>query len=500
MKLAELTAGIDRLTVNGDPDIEITGICYDSRRVVAGSLFCALRGEHFDGHRFIPEAIAAGAVAVLCEDAGTCTGVAVLTADDPRAAMAELAARFHGCPTESMLVAGITGTNGKTTVSYLLESLLARAGKHVAVIGTVAYRFGPDVRPAPNTTPESVDLQQLAAGFRQQGCSALVMEVSSHALAQQRVAGVAFDVGLFTNLTPEHLDYHREMESYFAAKRLLFDRKSGAKQAVINIDDPWGLRLAQERPDAITCGQDQEAVVRIVEAELGVAGIRAVLESPVGRIEIDSPLLGRFNLANLCCAAATGVALGLDPQLIAEGLGAVATVPGRLEAIDHPGGARVLVDYAHTGDALEKALEAMRDLKPRRLLALFGCGGDRDRSKRPKMGEVAARIADLVVVTSDNPRSEDPQAIITEILPGVEAAGAVKLDRPAFAPAGQTGYLVEPDRRRAIETAVALLEEGDLLLVAGKGHEDYQIIGSERLHFDDREEVRRAIALTVENR
>ncbi len=500
MKLADLTAGIEALDVVGDGNLEITGISYDSRNVAPGHLFCALRGERFDGNRFVDDAIAAGAVGILTEEPGDCGAAAVLRSDNPRAAMAELAARFYGRPTESMLVAGITGTNGKTTVSYLLESLLSRAGKHVAVVGTVAYRFGSDVRPAPNTTPESVDLQQLAADFHGRGADALVMEVSSHALAQQRVAGVAFDVGLFTNLTPEHLDYHRDMESYFAAKRLLFDARTGARKAVINIDDPWGLRLALERPDALTCGQDPEARVRIVEAELGVAGIRAVLESPVGRIELDSPLLGRFNLANLCCAAAAGVALGLPADLIAEGVGAVERVPGRLEAIDHPGGARILVDYAHTGDALEKALEAMRDLRPRRLVALFGCGGDRDRSKRPKMGEVAGRLADLTVVTSDNPRSEDPQAIINDILPGVEATGAVRLDRAAFPPAGQRGYLVEPDRRRAIELAVSLLQEGDLLLVAGKGHEDYQIIGDRRIHFDDREEVRRAMAMTGEHR
>lgn len=499
MKLAELTAGIDNLTVAGDQNVDITGICYDSRQAASGYLFCALRGERFDGGRFVDDALAAGAVAVLCEKPADCNARAVLQSDNPRAAMAELAARFYGRPTESMLVAGITGTNGKTTVSYLLESLLSRAGKHVAVVGTVAYRFGADHRPAANTTPESVDLQRLAAEFRTGGADALVMEVSSHALAQQRVAGVAFDIGLFTNLTPEHLDYHRDMESYFAAKRLLFDRRTGAKQAVINIDDPWGLRLALERPDAMTCGQDETARVRIISAELGISGITAVFDSPAGRIEVRSPLLGRFNLANLCCAAAAGVALGLDPALIAEALGAVERVPGRLEAIDHPGGARILVDYAHTGDALEKALEAMRDLKPRRLVALFGCGGDRDRSKRPKMGEVSGRLADLTVVTSDNPRSEEPQAIINEILPGVEAAGAVRLDRPGFPAPGRKGYLVEPDRRRAIEMAVSLLEEGDLLLVAGKGHEDYQIIGERRIHFDDREEVRRAIALTMEN-
>ncbi|RMF72328.1 MAG: UDP-N-acetylmuramoyl-L-alanyl-D-glutamate--2,6-diaminopimelate ligase, partial [Alphaproteobacteria bacterium] len=329
MKLADLTAGIEALDVVGDGNLEITGISYDSRNVAPGHLFCALRGERFDGNRFVDDAIAAGAVGILTEEPGDCGAAAVLRSDNPRAAMAELAARFSGRPTESMLVAGITGTNGKTTVSYLLESLLSRAGKHVAVVGTVAYRFGSDVRPAPNTTPESVDLQQLAADFHGRGADALVMEVSSHALAQQRVAGVAFDVGLFTNLTPEHLDYHRDMESYFAAKRLLFDARTGARKAVINIDDPWGLRLALERPDALTCGQDPEARVRIVEAELGVAGIRAVLESPVGRIELDSPLLGRFNLANLCCAAAAGVALGLPADLIAEGVGAVERVPGR---------------------------------------------------------------------------------------------------------------------------------------------------------------------------
>jgi len=494
VKLKELTAGIEGLRIDGNPEVEVGGICHDSRRVKPGDLFCALRGEVTDGHRFIDRAVAAGAVAVLREDGMPTGPVPTLLAEDGRAAMAALAVRFYGHPTADMKVIGITGTNGKTTVSYLLESLLASADEHVAVIGTVAYRFGSHQLPAPNTTPEAVDLQRLAAEFRTQGCSALVMEVSSHALVQQRVAGVAFDVGVFTNLTPEHLDYHREMESYFAAKRLLFVSGTAARKAVINIDDPWGAQLAAQRPDAVTCGFAAEARVRIVDAELGFDGIRARLATPAGELEIRSPLLGRFNLTNLACAAAVGVALGIGPAKIAEGLAAARRVPGRLEPVDNDLGARILVDYAHTGDALEKALETLRDLRPRRLLTVFGCGGDRDRSKRPLMGEVAGRLSDLVIVTSDNPRGEDPQRIIDDILPGLERAGARPLPAEAGPGVDGTGYLVIADRRQAIETAVALTGRDDILLVAGKGHEDYQIVGERRIHFDDREELRRALA------
>ncbi|TYO96089.1 UDP-N-acetylmuramoylalanyl-D-glutamate--2,6-diaminopimelate ligase [Geothermobacter ehrlichii] len=493
MKLSELTAGIEGLRIDGNPEVEVGGICYDSRRVKPGDLFCALRGAVTDGHRFIDQAVEAGAGAVLREDGEPTAGVTTLQTENGRAVMAALAARFYGHPTAGMKVVGITGTNGKTTVSYLLESLLNEADEHVAVIGTVAYRFGSRLLPAPNTTPEAVDLQRLAAEFREQGCTALVMEVSSHALAQQRVVGVAFDVGVFTNLTPEHLDYHREMESYFAAKRLLFAPEGGAARAVINIDDPWGVRLAKERPDAVTCGFDAAARVRIVDAELGMEGIRAKLATPAGELSIRSPLLGRFNLANLVCAAGVGVALGMDTERIERGLAALQRVPGRLESVENRLGARILVDYAHTGDALEKALETLRDLRPRRLLTVFGCGGDRDRGKRPQMGEVAARLSDLVIVTSDNPRSEDPQRIIADILPGLERTEAKRLATAELPEAGTTGYLVIADRRRAIETAVALTGRGDILLVAGKGHEDYQIIGARKIHFDDREEIRRAL-------
>ncbi len=501
MRLSQLFKDIPLRPLQADSDPEVAGLAYDSRQVEPGGLFFALRGEKADGHQFIEQAIQRGAVAVVMEEERPLPpGVAGFLAENGRRVMALAAAAFYGDPTADMTVVGVTGTNGKTTTTYLLEAVLRAAGKRPAVFGTVNYRFGERVLPSLHTTPESVDLLRTIAEFRRAGADALIMEASSHALEQHRVDGVRFDAAIFTNLTPEHLDYHRDMESYFAGKRRLFKlvEETGGK-AVVNIDDPYGARLAAGLPAVVSCGTSPAAMVRPLRVSLSMDGIAGELATPAGPLPLHSRLLGDFNLHNLLGAAGAGLALGLDPQTIAAGLAQAPQVPGRLERIENGRGALVLVDYAHTGDALEKVLSTLAALSPGRIITVFGCGGDRDRSKRPVMGEVAARFSDLALITSDNPRTEEPLAIIEEVRAGAQRVHPLAWSREEATRSPGRGFLVIPDRREAIAFAVSLLQPGDLLLVAGKGHEDYQIIGRERFHFDDREELRRALT-RLENR
>jgi len=498
MKISALIKRMPSCRLTGSPETEVTGLHYDSRQVAPGGAFFALRGSAVDGHMFIDEAVRRGAVAIFMEEERPLpTGVVGLVVADVRQAMALVAAEFFDQPTAAMTTIGVTGTNGKTTVTYLLEAILRAAGRRPAVLGTVNYRFAEQQLPAPHTTPESVDLLQTVAGFRQAGADALVMEVSSHALDQQRVAGVHFAVGVFTNLTPEHLDYHGDMESYFASKRRFFTEilPVASGRAVINVDDPYGARLAADLPGSLTCGSSSGAAVRPKEVSLSLAGIEGSIDTPAGSFHLRSPLLGQFNLQNLLCAAAAGIALGLEPEVVAAGLTNATLVPGRLERIENDRSALVLVDYAHTGDALEKVLETLCALSPQRVITVFGCGGDRDRRKRPVMGEVAARFSTLAVLTSDNPRTEDPLVILAEVQEGVRRVYSREWSRAEAEAMEGCGFVTIPERREAIEFAVSLLRPGDLLLVAGKGHEDYQIIGRERRHFDDREELRRALAI-----
>jgi len=496
MKISALNQCVSPCRLTGSPETEITSLHYDSRQVKPGGAFFALRGGTVDGHLYIDEAIRRGAAAIFMEEQRPLPdGVAGVLVADVRQAMALAAAEFFGHPTVDMATVGVTGTNGKTTVTYLLESMLRAAGHRPAVLGTVNYRFAERQLPAPHTTPESVDLLQIVADFRQAGADSLVMEVSSHALEQHRAAGVRFDVGVFTNLTPEHLDYHGDMESYFASKRRFFTEILPANRgrAVINVDDSYGARLAGELPGSLTCGSSAGAVVRAGDVTLSLAGIDGNVETPAGSFRLRSPLLGQFNLQNLLCAAAAGIALGLTPETIASGLAGATLVPGRLERVENDRGALVLVDYAHTGDALEKVLTTLCELSPQRVITVFGCGGDRDRRKRPVMGEVAARFSTLAVLTSDNPRTEDPLAILAEVREGVHRVHPLEWSRAEALAMSGRGFVTIPDRREAIDFAVSLLRPGDLLLVAGKGHEDYQIVGRERRHFDDREELRRAL-------
>ncbi|PLX98562.1 MAG: UDP-N-acetylmuramoyl-L-alanyl-D-glutamate--2,6-diaminopimelate ligase [Desulfuromonas sp.] len=495
--VARLIERLSPLEVSAEHEQTLSCMHYDSRRIESGWAFFALRGEKVDGHDYIAQALENGASVVVMEEPRPLpNGVVGLVVQNSRMALAQAAALVYDEPTAEIPVVGVTGTNGKTTITYLVEALMREGGRCPAVLGTINYRFGEELHPSQHTTPEAPELLGRLADFRTRGCDALVMEVSSHALAQYRVDGVDFNVAVFTNLTPEHLDYHRDMDDYFASKVRLFDEllAKHTGHAVINLDDAYGAKLAARTPGAITYGMEEGAKVHPQEMQLGLNGIIGTIATPAGPVAINSPLVGSFNLSNLLAAVATGIALGYTPTLITAGLLNAPQVPGRMERVDNEREALILVDYAHTGDALEKVVDASRELQPRRLITVFGCGGDRDRSKRPVMGRVAAAQSDLVVVTSDNPRSEDPDAIIDDILPGLQEHFSAGMT-PDEAKAGSaSGYCVIPDRREAIRFAVSLLRKDDLLLVAGKGHEDYQIIGNERSHFDDREEIRKALA------
>jgi UDP-N-acetylmuramoyl-L-alanyl-D-glutamate--2,6-diaminopimelate ligase len=482
---------------DGVGDVEVRGVAVDSRRVRPGDVFFALAGTREDGHRHARDAVARGAVAVVAEDAVDVSGAVVVRAEAARSLLGRAAARLAGDPTAVLTVVGVTGTNGKTTTTYLLEEIWRAAGRSAGVVGTIAYRFAGTSEAAPLTTPDAVTLQGLFARMRAAGTTHVAIEVSSHALEQDRVAGTRFDAAVFTNLTRDHLDFHGDVERYFAAKARLFTEHlpRGGKPdpvAVVNVDDPAGARLlATLRTRAVPVGRGPRAAVRPHAVETDLSGMRGEIDLDGTRLPFRARLIGAPHVENVLAAAATAWALGVAPEAIAAGLAAAAPPPGRLEQIDGPG-FTVLVDYAHTPDALERSLEVLRALTAGRLIAVFGCGGDRDRGKRPLMGAAAARIADVVVLTSDNPRTERPEAIIAEIEAGVRDAGM-----PALAPRAMgtgRGYVVEPRRAEAIALAVALARPGDVLLVAGKGHEDYQIVGMEKRPFDDRDAVRRALA------
>ncbi|HEY3447321.1 MAG TPA: UDP-N-acetylmuramoyl-L-alanyl-D-glutamate--2,6-diaminopimelate ligase [Myxococcales bacterium] len=488
MKLSAVMAGTDAKRVagpSGDP--EIRRVTCDSRQVEPGSLFFALAGAKADGSQFAREAVKKGAVAVVSEKAIEGLGDAqAFEAPNGRRAMAVAAANFFGRPANAMTLLGVTGTNGKTTTTYLVESILAAAGEKPGVVGTVSYRFGGKEIPAPNTTPESTALQELLAQMKAAGTTSVVMEVSSHALAQERAHGLSFTSAAFTNLTRDHLDYHLDMESYFAAKRRLFFELL-AGPATINTDDSWGQRLLDElgREGRTAWGfsaSGRTADLYVRDCKTSIEGMQGTLVTPRGESPFKTRLVGAHNLENILTAAGLALGAAFDLKDIVKGIEALSNVPGRLERVSGKG-IHVFVDYAHSDDALTRALAALRPLTTGKLVAVFGCGGDRDKGKRPMMGEAAGKGSDLAIVTSDNPRTEDPQAILEAILPGLAKAGA-------------KGFKVEPDRRKAIELAVSLTRPGDVILLAGKGHEDYQIVGTTKHHFDDREEARRALGVT----
>jgi UDP-N-acetylmuramoyl-L-alanyl-D-glutamate--2,6-diaminopimelate ligase len=496
MKLSAIIQGTGaRGDAGGDP--EITRVTGDSREAVPGALFFALPGAERDGHDFAADAVRRGAIAVVAERPVPCAPAALLLAPSARRAMALAAATFHGRPGDALALAAVTGTNGKTTVAWLVEACLRAASVAAGMLGTVVHRWPGVERAAGHTTPESTTIQALLAEMRAAGARAAVLEVSSHALAQERVAGMRFRAAAFTNLTRDHLDYHRDMERYFDAKRRLFvEHLAPDAVAVVNVRDPFGARLADQLGPGRRVwrhGGRTGDELHAGEVVSGLSGIEATVRTPAGALALRSPLVGAHNLENLLSAAGLALALGVPPEAVARGLSSCRGAPGRLEPFAARG-VSVFVDYAHTDDALARALAALRALAPRRLACVFGCGGDRDRGKRPLMGEAAARGADAVVVTSDNPRSEDPAAIIGDIVPGVERAGLRRLSAAELS-RGERGFVVEPDRRAAIALAVASAREGDAVLLAGKGHEDYQLVGRERLPFSDREEARRALGI-----
>jgi UDP-N-acetylmuramoyl-L-alanyl-D-glutamate--2,6-diaminopimelate ligase/murE/murF fusion protein len=497
--ISHLIASADEATRHGD--IDLSGLYCRAQEVTPGGLFVALKGFSADGHDFIPQALLRGAAAVVCERP-VAAGIPVIPVTDGRKALACLAAEYFGHPSRRMTVVGITGTSGKTTTSYLIESMLLAAGRTVGVIGTVNYRYADQVCANPVTTPESLDLQRILADMVAAGVTHVVIEISSHALDLDRVHACQVDVAVFTNLSQDHLDFHQDMESYWASKRALFERVLPASpgkcavRAVINIDDPRGAALADSLAlSRWTTSQRQAADVAAEGARFDLSGITARLQTPLGPLPVRSSLVGYHNLENIRNAAGAALALGLSPEAVAAGIAALANVPGRLERVADPARRRfVYVDYAHKPDALEKALQALRAVTGDRIICIFGCGGDRDRGKRPIMGAISGRLADLTVVTSDNPRTEPPQAIIDQIVAGVRQQVPHHYPAPEIQAGFETkGYTVEPDRRRAIALGILAARPGDTVLIAGKGHEPYQIIGKDKFPFDDRIEAKQAL-------
>jgi UDP-N-acetylmuramoyl-L-alanyl-D-glutamate--2,6-diaminopimelate ligase len=470
----------------------VTAIAYDSRKVKPGAVFVALRGANADGARFAPQAIANGAIAVVAETpAPAGASVPWIQVPHARAALAELAATFYGHPSEELALVGITGTNGKTTTSYVLASIFEAAGIKCGRIGTIGYRVGARELDAPRTTPEAPELQQMLREMLTQGCGACVMEVSSHALALRRVDALRFAAGIFTNLTRDHLDFHGDMESYFAAKRRLFEILPAGAVGVINVDDRRGADLAAAARRPVTYAIDAAADVRSGTLTFSLDGLSFEVRTPRGTFHVRSSLVGRPNAYNILAASATAMALDVPFSAIEAGISNLEHVPGRFQVVSDPADdVRVIVDYAHTDDALKNLLETARPMATGRVVTLFGAGGDRDRTKRPLMGAVAARLSDLVIVTSDNPRSEDPSRIIDEVMRGI----VMPADR--IAPKGQKGTpaLAFVDRGEAIEKAIKDARAGDLILLAGKGHEKYQVIGDKDIPFDDVEVARAALA------
>lgn len=483
MNLKTLIAKLEPISTNGSLDLDIRSICFDSRRVTPGALYVALRGEQTDGHRFIHEAIERGAAATLTEERVDQSRATNIVVKNSRSAMADLAAEFYHHPSQKMKMIGITGTNGKTTTTFLVKHILDKAHLRCAVIGTIRCEIGDRILPATNTTPEAPVLQELLSQARAASCKAVAMEVSSHALAQERTRGVTFNVGALTNLTQDHLDYHGSMENYFAAKSLLFSNmaaqpKKGA--AVVNTDDIYGSRLAEtfsKELSVATFGVNARADFRASNIKSDFNGTSFQLDARQRSFLVRLPLIGRFNVYNALTAIAAAVAVGVDLRTAATSLADAPFVPGRLEVVPSKRKFKVFVDYAHTDDALLNVIRTLRELSPARLIVVFGCGGDRDRAKRPKMGAVVDQHADFSIVTSDNPRKEDPEEIIKDILQGMRAAN----------------HEVVIDRKAAIQRAISLAEPRDIVLIAGKGHETYQIFADHTIPFDDVSVARTAI-------
>ncbi|ATB42357.1 UDP-N-acetylmuramoyl-L-alanyl-D-glutamate--2,6-diaminopimelate ligase [Cystobacter fuscus] len=504
MKLTDVLAGCGaEQTSGGRTPVDVTGVSQDSRKVKPGDLFVAVPGAKEDGAQFVGEAVSRGAVAVVSEKPLS-SQVPYFKVSNARKALALIAANFYGRPADQLTLLAVTGTNGKTTTTFLLEAMATAAYSSTGVIGTLGYKVGGQFHATANTTPEPLELHRILRQMADAGVETVVMEVSSHALIQERVHGLTFKAAAFTNLTRDHLDYHKDLEEYFQAKRKLFlENLSQGGVAVVNGDDTYATRIYNElrgqKRMAWKFSRQGNGEISAADVSFTLQGIKGVLKTPAGDIPVKSRLLGAHNLENILAAA--GLALGAgfarrkDVQL---GIERMAGVPGRMERVENhgpqAGAPAVLVDYAHTDDALKRALEAARSMAKGRVIAVFGCGGERDEGKRPLMGTAAAEGADLSVVTSDNPRNENPDDIIAQVTPGLEKGGLRRISA-GKAKSGEKGYLVEADRKTAIETAISLAKEDDVVLIAGKGHETYQIIGAEKRAFDDREVAARALAI-----
>ncbi len=483
MLLKPLLDGIPTLQPNLLPDLDIIGLRYDSRQLKAGEVFVAIQGEKSDGHRFLEQAVAQGARAIMSEKPQP-EGFPLPWIQVPniRVALARAAANLFHHPSQSLSLIGITGTNGKTSTAFLVEAVLKTAGERVGVVSTIEYRGPGWSRPATHTTPESLDLQEILSAFIEQRCRFAVMEVSSHALALERVHACNFRTAVFTNLTPDHLDFHRNLDHYFEAKKKLFlDCGMGIpRQSLINLDDPRGSELKYLTAGrSLSYALDCHADFRLLSCESRESGTLLKYDTPYGELQLKPRLIGIPNFSNLLAAAAITLDLGIPMEMVQSGLNACPPIPGRFENVECGQPFRVIVDYAHTPDALEKIIQTARNLKPRRVLTLFGCGGERDRLKRPMMGRVAQAGSEFILVTSDNPRGEDPLAIISEIETGFDK--------------NMANYRFEPNRGKAIRNILGQAEPGDIVILAGKGHEIYQIIAGETHHFDDREQARQAL-------
>lgn len=502
MRLSELlVAAYIRTTLLPDQaGREVQDLAYDSRKVKPGSLFVAVRGFHSDGHQFISEAVRKGATAIIAENSGSVEyagEVPVIRVPDSRAVLARMAAAFYGYPSKKLKLVGITGTKGKTTTSYLVKAIIEAAGQTTGLIGTIDYRVGSTIYPAPNTTPESLDIQRLLAEMVAAGCEYCVMEVSSHALALGRTDGCVFETAVFTNLKQDHLDFHQDMDSYYQAKLLLFTGLEPHKTIVVNDDEPVAADIINKTKSiAYTFGLSMSSDIH-PQAEIGrsISGLTFSAQTPKGIVQVNSPLVGKHNAYNILGAIGAGIALGLSPAAIGRGLETMRAVPGRMETVDAGQPFGVIVDYAHTEGSLASLLETIRDMTQGRIITLFGCGGERDRTKRPRMGAAALQGSDIVIITTDNPRAEQPLDIIREIETGLIGIGEkiAQPDAEPTAPSGKKPYYVIPDRQEAIAAAVRMAQPNDSVVLAGKGHETYQIIGEQKMHFDDREVAREEI-------
>ncbi|MEN7972649.1 MAG: UDP-N-acetylmuramoyl-L-alanyl-D-glutamate--2,6-diaminopimelate ligase [Verrucomicrobiota bacterium] len=482
MKLEELLQSVETLEVKGSSDIEITEIAYDSRRVVPGGLFVAVRGHKADGAHYVSEALSSGAVAVVSEN-GLELGTAAVHIRVPcaRRALAEIANAYHGDLSRRMKVVGVTGTNGKTTTTHMIRDVLRDGGFLPGLLGTVTYDVGGHALPAPRTTPEALDLHSLFRQMYDAGCDSVVMEVSSHAIALQRTHGIDFDISVFTNLTQDHLDYHKDMETYFEVKSRLFHDQGSNHSVVVNTDDSWGRRLLEGEKvvaNVVTYGFNEQAMVRATDVKMDADRTCFQVSSPWGEAQVCLNLLGRFNISNALAALAAGGLCGIDLGRMAVSLKNIQAIPGRLELVANRKHKKVFVDYAHTDDALRNVLGTLREICKGKLIVVFGCGGDRDRGKRKLMGEAAAELADFCIITSDNPRTEDPCAISADIAEGF---------------AGNEAFKVVLDRYDAIKKGIRKTGRKDILLIAGKGHETYQELKNTIIPFDDRETVREII-------